>query len=89
MTTDQQAFLDWVEIGRTDYLRTQAAKAIAAGRISDSLLLSLIRKNTIEAACLFRGMRVLPNDSLLAVPVGGAFEMLPSSFTKTIEVAAT
>ena len=84
--TDQQAFLDWVEIGRMDYLREQAKNAIESGRRSDSLLLSLIRKNTTDAACLFRGMRVSLTDPLLAAPVGSTFEMLPSSFSRTSEV---
>jgi hypothetical protein len=89
LTTDQQAFLDWIELARTDYLREQAKNAIASGRRNESLLLSLIRKNTTNAACLFRGMRVLPDDPLLTASVGSAFEMLPSSFSRTIEVGAT
>jgi hypothetical protein len=89
MTADQQAVLDWVELARTDHLREQAKNAIACGRISDSLLLSLIRKSTTDAACLFRGMRVLPDNPLLTAPVDSTFEMLPGSFSRTCEVGST
>jgi len=69
-------------------LREEARRAIEAGRPCDSLLLNKICHNTILADSLYRGMTVGQSDRLLRLEIGETFTLLPTSFSRSIEVAS-